>query len=191
MDGFILGLDLGQAQDYTALVTVEQKDDRHDVVDIKRYPLGTPYPAIVASVQEMLAQPTLRDAALVVDATGVGRPVVDMFRADGCTPTPVMITGGTHAHRDDNGYWLVPKKELVSAVQVGLQTGTLKIARSLERAQMLAQELTQFQTKITTAANDIYGAWREGQHDDMVLALALALWYAPRRIAADELIGWL
>ena len=25
-------------------------------------------------------------------------------------------------------------------------------------------------------AHDSYGAWREGQHDDLVLALALALW---------------
>lgn len=30
--------------------------------------------------------------------------------------------------------------------------------------------------KVTTAANDVYGAWREGTHDDLVLAASLALW---------------
>jgi len=190
MDGFILGLDLGQAQDYTGLITIEQAGERLDAVDIRRYRLGTPYPEIVEDVCKTLDTPALKDAALVVDATGVGRPVVDMFRAANLYPTPVMITAGAHAHRDDNGYWMVPKKELVGAVQVALQTGTLKIARSLEHAQTLAQELTQFQTKITAAANDIYGAWREGQHDDLVLALALALWWAPRRIAPWDLVSW-
>ena len=27
-------------------------------------------------------------------------------------------------------------------------------------------------------AHDSYGAWREGQHDDLVLAVALAVWFA-------------
>jgi hypothetical protein len=40
--------------------------------------------------------------------------------------------------------------------------------------------LLTFQAKITVAANDVYGAWREGQHDDLVLGLALALWHAER-----------
>src|SRR5215475_6559412 len=115
MDGFVLGLDLGQAQDYTGLVTIEQAGQRFDAVDIRRYPLGTPYPAIVEDVCAILARPLMRDAALVVDATGVGRPVVDMFRAAHCNPTPVLITAGAHAHLDENGYWLVPKKELVGA----------------------------------------------------------------------------
>ena len=30
------------------------------------------------------------------------------------------------------------------------------------------------------AAHDIYGAWREGQHDDLVLATALAVWFGER-----------
>ena len=33
-----------------------------------------------------------------------------------------------------------------------------------------------FTTKITTSANETYEAWRERDHDDMVLAVALAIW---------------
>jgi hypothetical protein len=88
---------------------------------------------------------------------------------------PILLTSGAHAHQDEHGYWLVPKKELVGAVQIGLQSRTLKIAPSLPEAKTLLHELTQFQAKITDAANVVTGAWREGQHDDLVLALVLAL----------------
>jgi hypothetical protein len=34
-----------------------------------------------------------------------------------------------------------------------------------------------FQVEITAAADDLYGAWREGAHDDLALAVALTCWY--------------
>jgi hypothetical protein len=117
----------------------------------------------------------------VIDGTGVGRGVVDMFRTSRdqvCRIVPVLITAGNKAAQE-NGYWHVPKKDLVSAVQILLQTGRLKIADVPERATLLA-ELQGFEVKITAAANATYGAWREGLHDDLVLALALAVWYAQR-----------
>jgi hypothetical protein len=182
---YTLGLDLGQAHDPSALVILERGAARTDAIDIRRWPLGTPYPAIVADVEQLRGLPALIDAHLVIDGTGVGRGVVDMFRANGARRiVPVLITSGAHAHQDEFGYWLVPKKELVGAVQVGLQAGTLKIAAALEHSKTLLNELTQFQAKITDAANVVTGAWREGQHDDMVLALALALWYVPQRSSA-------
>jgi hypothetical protein len=58
-----------------------------------------------------------------------------------------------------------------------LQTGRLKIASALPEAEVLVKELLAFQVKITSTAHDAYGAWREGVHDDLVLALALATWY--------------
>jgi hypothetical protein len=42
------------------------------------------------------------------------------------------------------------------------------------------RELQQFQVKITAAANETFGVWRDGQHDDLVLAVALACWWAER-----------
>jgi hypothetical protein len=190
MARFTLGLDLGQAADYSALIVIEQHDERFDVREIRRWPLQTSYPAIVADVHTLLTLPDLQESALVVDATGVGRPVVELLRGGECYPVGVMITGGNQVSRDEYGYWHVPKKELVSTVQIGLQSGTLQIARALPHAQTLAQELLSFEVKITTAANDTYGAWREGQHDDLVLALALGLWWAPRHIAAWDLVGF-
>jgi hypothetical protein len=72
----------------------------------------------------------------------------------------------------------VPKRDLVSVIQVGLQNKILKIASQLPDAETLIRELQNFTVKITDAANDTYGAWREGTHDDLVLAVALAVWKA-------------
>lgn len=196
-----LGLDLGQAQDYTALAVVERtthagRPREHAVRHLKRWPLGTPYPAIVAEVAALVrrvnasrARPRLEVfdgfdlplpvGTLAVDATGVGRPVVDLLRQAGmpCRLQAVTITAG-HAATAGPGGVNVPKKELVSVLQVLLQSRRLKVAAGLPDAATLVRELTTFHTKITLAGNETFGAWREGAHDDLVLAVALAAWFA-------------
>jgi len=82
--------------------------------------------------------------------------------------------GDAVSHLD--GFDRVPKRDLVGAVQVVLQTGRLKIAPGLREARTLARELQNFRMKITDKAHDTYGAWRDGEHDDLVLAVSLALW---------------
>jgi hypothetical protein len=118
---------------------------------------------------------------LVVDETGVGKPVVDMLRQAKLRPIPVTITAGTRDAHVEHGIWRVSKRELVSVVKVLLQSRTLKIAPMLPEAGVLVKELENFQMKITDAMNDTYGAWREGEHDDLVLATALACWWAKRQ----------
>src|SRR5687768_8174940 len=114
---YVLGLDLGQAADYTALAVLEEpvwvggetvwKSSADLTAEelllvrhrggrrpslmpwppplwlrrLKRYDLGTPYPEIVTDVIRQLGGPGAyrRDVTLVVDGTGVGAPVVDMF----------------------------------------------------------------------------------------------------------------
>ena len=74
----------------------------------------------------------------------------------------------------------MPKKELVASLQVLLQTRRLKVAKTLPEAATLVRELETFRVKVTEAANETFGAWREGQHDDLVLAVALAAWMGER-----------
>ncbi len=120
-----------------------------------------------------------RDSVLVVDGTGVGKPVVDMLQERGLAPRSITITGGDSVTHEGNGY-RVPKRGLVATMQVLLQTERVKVAEELPEASLLVQELLNFQVKITTAGNDTYGVWREGQHDDLVLATAVALWFGER-----------
>jgi len=217
-----VGLDLGQLQDYTALVVVEQTwraDGSEDfqVGYLWRPNKGTPYARIVESVRTLVNQPTMRDrcAALCVDATGVGRPVVELLR-DADLPVNVVaitITGGDTAHRvtdtpGANRYapeYRVPKRDLAGELATLLQaTGDdtlssppavrLRFAQGLRLETTMRAELANFKAKINTATgHDTYeagpaGDWREGEHDDLVLALALPIWYARRAAALSGVI---
>jgi hypothetical protein len=181
---FTFGLDLGQTADYTAGIILEahgEKDERsYDVRHIKQYKLGTSYPSIVSSVGALLDREPLRgDCTLAIDHTSVGRPVYDMFVAERRQPIGITITGGTAWHIDqhDRQQWHVAKIMLVGTVQRLLQSGRLRIGAKLPHASTLQKELRDFRVKISKAANETYDA-REGQHDDMVLALAIATFVA-------------
>jgi hypothetical protein len=146
---------------------------------LERFELGTPYPEIVERVGAMLRTEPLRGrrCALVVDSTGVGAGVVDMFVHAGLYPIPVTIHGGDTVHYQRPGY-RVPKRDLVGAVQILLQSERLKIVRSLPEAAILRSELQNFRVKIDPrTAHDSYSHWREAEHDDLVLATALAAWF--------------
>jgi hypothetical protein len=147
------------------------------VRELYRFPLGTSYPDIVEGVTKLMRlDPLEHNSVLLVDATGVGQPVVDQFRQAGLRPLAVTITGGREIHRDGDDLH-VPKRDLITSTQVTLQAGRLKIAESLAEAATLVKELLEFRVRMTAAANDTYGAWREGQHDDLLLALAMAVWF--------------
>ena len=157
---YFVGLDLGQARDFTALAVLERSRPAEDpfrellqredwsefdlvaaqqtatkrertyaVRHLERFPLGTSYPAICDRIVELFAKPPVARATLVVDQTGVGRAVVDMIGRAGpkATIRPITITSGLEIVPDGAG-WHVPKKELVTILQVLLQSRRLRVA---------------------------------------------------------------
>src|SRR5437868_11056940 len=142
---------------------------------LERVPLGTPYPGVVAHVGRLLTK--LADhSELVIDFTRVGRPVFDMFVYSGISPTGVLITGGT-AETRDGATCSVPKLTLVSRLQALLHEGRLKILRELAEAETLVRELQDFRVEFTAAGHLTLNAG-SGKHDDLVAALAIAVWRA-------------
>ena len=207
---FFVGLDLGQASDYTVMAVLRRryneeggrKEAPYEVPFLYRWPSGTPYTRIVREVTAGLNDDSYRteradwrgavtiqyaETMLVIDGTGVGRGVVDLFREADLRADlqAVTITGGDTVSYSD-GYSRVPKRDLVGAVQVALQNKRLRILESLREADTLTRELQTFRMKLTDRAHDTYGAWREGQHDDLVLATALALWWGEERSVERE-----
>jgi hypothetical protein len=184
MGQFFVGLDLGQSQDFTALVIAERivnKDGQahYQVPHLQRFKLHTPYPTIVDEVKKILETPALRrNSALVIDATGCGKPVLDSFIAARlpCQTYGVWIHGGDMVSSEWFNY-RVPKRDLVGIVSVLLQSKRLKIIDSLPDSHVLEKELLNFRVKIDPlTAHDSYSSWREADHDDLVLATALAVW---------------
>lgn len=206
MANYVIGVDLGQVFDHSALSVVErlvdtkgEEDlagitirDHHHVRFIKRWDLGTKYEAVVKETGELM-QRGLEEAVLVIDATGVGKEVVELFlqayrlgKLGKYWPRGYVITGGR-----DVTFEVVPKRELVGKMQTLLQGGRLKIADALPEAPILKRELLQFRVKTSKGGQDTFEAARERDHDDIVLAVALACWFRhnltqPRWIEGEQ-----
>jgi hypothetical protein len=190
--GYFTGLDLGQSQDFTAIAILEKfwpaqlaSDEplsHYEARHLERFPLGTSYTQVCARLARLFEGTALAGSRLAIDQTGVGRPVVDMLRRSGINAEirPITITGGHKATLTPEAGWLVPKKELVSTLQVVLQARRIKVAPALSEAKTLVNELMNFRVKITPACHETFGAWREGLHDDLVLAVAIAVWEGER-----------
>ncbi len=178
---FIVGLDLGKETDPSALAVVEGRGRDLRLRHLERYALGTPYPDVVGKVAALLAHPSLEDAELVVDATGVGGAVADMLRGRGLRFVPVTFTGGER-ERLEAGSWRVPKAAIVSALDAALDSGRLKVAEGLPLWPAMRGELLAFRRKIDERTARVSFEHRTGAgHGDLVIATALACWWARLR----------
>jgi hypothetical protein len=192
----------------SAIVVVERKgtmraflSPRFDGLQVRfaeRVPLGTRYPRVVGRVREILNHPEVAgQCSLTVDGTGVGAPVVNMLRLArlGCEISAVTITGGVREYASPMGGvsgWSVPKLDLITGLQVALETGELGIARRLKEVGSLVRELMDMRATTGEAGRIRLGADGNGEHDDLVIALALACWSAKKKrvgIGTQRLTG--
>jgi hypothetical protein len=116
----------------------------------------------------MNIRPTLRPVCLALShATRLYASVFTLIAGDQVT--------------QDGSNYRIPKRDVIASTQVLLQTGRLKIARSLPHAALLARELVNFRFKVGQERSEDVLDWRERPDDDLVLALAIAAWEAERR----------
>jgi hypothetical protein len=154
---------------------------------LSRLALQTSYPSIIAQVASLLGREPLKgNTRLVVDATGVGRPIVELFEDANLDPVACTITSGDSEHLQSEGsnWYRVAKLRLVGQLQALLHSRQLRIAKSIPDAATLAAELMDFRANFTESGNVIFGA-RVGRHDDLVLALAIACWRLARRTGSS------
>jgi hypothetical protein len=152
------------------------------LVHVERIALGIGYPNIVARVRDVVSTPELAGCTLVVDATGVGAPVVDLLRAAGlnCRILPVTITGGVGEVGNGSGY-SVPKRDLITGMQVLFESGRFEMTDTAATDDLI-QELAGIRARQSRS-----GHWRyEGSPDDLALSLSLAWWWARKRVAWDR-----
>jgi hypothetical protein len=142
------------------------------------------YPDQVLYVAGLISREPLIKPMTYIDYTGVGRPVYDLFHAARVPGiVGVTITAGKDPLKSPAG-WSVPKNILVSGVQAKLHTGQLKVAAGIPDAPVLLKEFQDFRVSFTTAGHAIFNA-RQGKHDDLVLAVSLAVFGASRPRPVD------
>jgi hypothetical protein len=153
-----------------------------DVRHLERLPLGLSYPAQVQRVKDLLSRSPLngdaktKPAELIIDETGVGKAVGDIFVESGLLPIRITITAGNEATATRPNSWNVSKTILISTVDALLHTGTLRFAATLTEAGQMKSELQDFRRKLSDAGRATYAA-RTGAHDDLVLSVAIASWF--------------
>lgn len=180
-----IGVDIGQKVDPTAICVSEtqlrksgDREDTHFLIrHLARLPLGTPYPEVAREVARIVAQvrqQTGKSPTLFIDATGVGQPVVDLIEAEGvgCQIQAVYFTYGDR-RTQSHGTVTLGKAFLVCRLQTLLQSNRIHLPRTAE-AEVLATELQNYEIRVDDNANDKYGAFKVGTHDDLVTALGLA-----------------
>ncbi len=183
--GIVVGADLGQSADYTAVVTLstyrpdpitprERPEVRHRIRWIERVPLGQPYTQIVERVAVVAeAAQGWGHAVIVLDATGVGRAVTDMLRRRTAVPLrAVTFTSGEHETQSEYNALRVPKQDLVTALEVVLQSRRLECVPDCPLQAELAAELSAFDFSISDRGH----------------ALGLAVWWGER---PDPLDAWM
>src|SRR4051794_17510923 len=128
---YFVGLDVGKVRDFAALAVLDRASGidrpRSACRHLQRWRLGTPYPVVAESVVSLLQRPPLPGCTLAVDATGVGKAVVDLLveairDKAVCTLLPVTITAGSAANLGPDGTVRVPKKDLVGVLKELLGT---------------------------------------------------------------------
>ncbi len=189
-----MGVDLGSSFDRSAVIVVEgvrhlvpaeptwddpdrhvAAEDHYHVRHISRSEMNTPYEFTVAHMGAV--SQVFRPRFTYFDQTGVGLAVDRMILAAHMAgafhtrPIGITITGGEHI--TDNG---VPKKDLLSPITTLGQQGRLHIDEGLPGAGKLVQEITDMQRRQNLNTGHVsFGAATEAAHDDLVIALAMAL----------------
>ena len=190
-----LALDAGQRRDHSALAVLYLYWIAHgqcrttyeylfepklEIRFLKRFPIGLSYEKLYELLKDRLQEldPTLKLRAkqLIIDAGGPGPPLVDRLRANlsrHVTIKPVIITGGKGANTLIGGYTGVPRRTIVSNLQLLLAARTLKCDSSLPGWSLLKEELLELSGNDTQPAEN-------SAHDDLVIAAGLAAWAAAR-----------
>jgi hypothetical protein len=156
---YVMGVDLGTMNDYTVITVID--NETHEIVHWDRFK-GIDY----TQQKDLIRAKAHRYNAsrLIIDATGVGRPIYDDLRASGVLVEDFTFSGKT-------------KEELIGREIVFIDEGYIKVPNIPE----LVDELRAFEYKYLNEKtgellkNTKYGA-PSGVNDDCVISLGLAIW---------------
>jgi hypothetical protein len=200
-----VAVDLGKKADHTAITTIEplipkprgvdsdifsaivsggEKQFTYNVTKIKRYDLEIPYPKIARTLQKTDTQLNAKEDVdyiyYVIDEGGVGAAVTDQV----CELIPladvyrVTLTGGTRPRWNDSRNLSLPKPQMASTLIALLEADRIWIPRGEIQADIIRQELLNYEHKVSQVGYDQFGSMKTGMHDDIVSALGIGIYVA-------------
>lgn len=161
-DPVVYGIDLAKSVDWTVVVGLDEDANVSTYDRWQRVPWSETRRR-VASI--------IGDRPALVDATGVGDPIVEQMANDGLSVEPFVFTPKS-------------KQQLMEGLAVSIQSHEVCIPEGPIRL-----ELEQFEYEQRGA--NVYYAAPDGMHDDCVMALALAIQHKKSRANAPRVFaGW-
>lgn len=205
---FWLGVDLGQANDYTAVAVI--KDECLPVVDDSKVILGPRERTVVYAdrfrgvsyvdvcdhlIRMLNAKPFGGKSELIIDGTSLGRVVSDMLWDQGIDHKAVQMTAGQSWSTDSGRYVNAGKTFMIENTSVLFASASLKFAHDLPLRQEIEDDLASFSLQTTAAGNQIITQARSSAgHGDLGIALIVAAfasqYVATHRIQTYHLQGW-
>jgi hypothetical protein len=70
----------------------------------------------------------------------------------------------------------LPKQQLVSTLLAAFDRDSLYLSKNSKELDAMLSELDTFEIHVSEKGADQYGAFKTGSHDDLVVALGLAVW---------------
>src|SRR5436309_782290 len=161
VEDYYVGVDLGQKRDHSVVAVILKKNGQITLVHMKRFALGTEYQAVIEYLK--LAGERFRNVrAFYIDQTGVGEAFPENARRAGLKNIKGIELS------------LPRKSDVMTQMKQVMEQKRLHIPRDRE----LIIEMNAEIAKLTEAGKTKFHH-RSGTHDDILWALALAV-YASR-----------
>lgn len=189
---FIISVDPAQVKDWTAIAVVdmdyeaERKRFEYDLIALARkqrleYNLIVDW--VVATynnpkfhyhnfIEDKNGEPPI----LIIDAGGVGIAIRDMLAAKGLRVNAAITTTGAESYTREGRKFNVGKARLIGTFIGAYDNGKVHINPDLPMWPQLEREMLGFRAELSAQGRAKFEA-KSGEHDDLLFALAQAVWY--------------
>lgn len=192
---FIISVDPAQVKDWTAIAVVdmdyeaERRRFEYDLIALARKQ-RLEYNLIVDWVFEVYRKPAFNreePPILVLDAGGVGIAIGDMLAAKGLRVNAAITTTGAESYNREGRKMSVGKARLIGTFIGAYDIGKVHINPDLPLWPQLEREMLGFRAELSAQGRAKFEA-KSGEHDDLLFALAQAVWYGEEVKRGKKLI---